>query len=217
MRAAKGVRSDSHGSGLRGSGLRGRQPTFDREGAVKIALDLFWRYGYEGVSVATLTQAMGIAPPSLYHAFGSKADLYREAVRRYNGMSLRMDEIAAAPTSLEAVRLALERGIAAVTGNDQPAGCLLSSGLLMTSPNNAELAAELRTDRSRLRTALEQRIKRDAEAGLLADSVDAASWARFYASVLQGISVQAIDGATVTELRAVMRNALDAWPGAPDR
>lgn len=207
MRAAKGIRS----------GLRGRQPTFDREEAVEIALDLFWRYGYEGVSVATLTQAMGIAPPSLYHAFGSKADLYREAVRRYNGMSLKMDEIAAAPTSLEAVRLALERGIAAVTESDRPAGCLLSSGLLMTSPNNAELAAELRTDRSRLRNALEQRIKRDVEAGLLVDSVDAASWARFYASVLQGISVQAIDGATATELQAVMRNALDAWPGAPDR
>ncbi len=204
MKAIKDVRS------------RGRQPTFDREEAIEIALNLFWRHGYDGVSVASLTHAIGIAAPSLYHAFGSKADLYREVLRRYNGMNIGADEIATAPTSLEAVRLALERGIAAVTRSDRPAGCMLSSGLLMTSFNNAELAAELRADRARLRTSLEHRMKRDIEAGLLEASVDAVSWARFYASVLQGISVQAIDGATPAELHAVMRNALDAWPGTPD-
>ncbi|MCK9194847.1 MAG: TetR/AcrR family transcriptional regulator, partial [Nevskia sp.] len=36
-------------------------------------MDLFWQRGYEGVSVADLTAAMKIAPPSLYAAFGSKA------------------------------------------------------------------------------------------------------------------------------------------------
>ena len=196
--------------------MRGRQPTFDREEAVETALNLFWRYGYEGVSIASLTQAIGIAAPSLYHAFGSKAGLYREVLRRYNRMNISTDEIAAAPTGLDAVRLALERGIAAVTRSDRPAGCMLSSGLLMTSADNAELAAELRAERAQLRTALECRIKRDIEANFLEASVDAAGLAQFYASILQGISVQAIDGATQAELHAVMQNALRAWPGTLD-
>lgn len=63
--------------------LAGRPRAFDRERVIGIALDLFWRQGFEGTSIHQLTLAMGIAPPSLYAAFGSKEDLYREAVELY--------------------------------------------------------------------------------------------------------------------------------------
>ena len=42
---------------------------------MEIALNLFWRHGCEGMSIAALTQSIGIAAPNLYHAFGSKEDL----------------------------------------------------------------------------------------------------------------------------------------------
>ena len=45
-------------------------------------------------------------------------------------------------------------------------------------------------------------------------SVNAANLARFYTTVLQAMSVQAIDGATQTELTDVMETALLAWPGS---
>jgi AcrR family transcriptional regulator len=60
--------------------------TFDRDQAVEIAMRLFRRHGYEGVSVADLTAAIGIAPPSMYAAFGNKAGLYREALDRYTAL-----------------------------------------------------------------------------------------------------------------------------------
>ena len=56
---------------------------FDRDEALAAALDLFWKSGYEGTSVAELVATMGITPPSLYTAFGSKADLYRETLDLY--------------------------------------------------------------------------------------------------------------------------------------
>ena len=49
-----------------------------------MALDLFWRHGFEGTSTSQLTAAMGVSPPSLYAAFGSKDGLYREAVALYS-------------------------------------------------------------------------------------------------------------------------------------
>jgi len=60
-----------------------RPREFNRQAALKIAMDLFWKHGYEGVSIAELTTAMKIAPPSLYAAFGSKAELYKEAIDAY--------------------------------------------------------------------------------------------------------------------------------------
>lgn len=190
---------------------RGRQPTFDRDEALETALDLFWRHGYEGVSVADLTKAIGIAAPSLYHAFGSKADLYREVLRRYGSSGMGPDEIARASSSRDAVRLMLERGIAAVTMPGRPLGCMVSSGMLMTSADNAELAAELKAIRASSREALQRRIARDIEEGLLPDATDAAALARFFTAVLQGISVQALDGATAAELFPIAASALEAW------
>lgn len=192
---------------------RGRRPTFDRERALDTALDLFWRHGYEGVSIAELTGAIGIAAPSLYHAFGSKADLYREVVRRYSAAAaVGAEEVDAAPSSREAARIMLERGIAAATAAGRPPGCMLSSGMLMTSADHADLAAELRDLRAASGQPLERRIARDVDEGLLPSGTDAASLTRFVVTVLQGLSVQALDGATFAQLSPVASLALAAWP-----
>src|SRR5437762_10140690 len=64
---------------------RGRPRSFDVGKAVERALDVFWRKGYEGASLSDLTRAMGITRPSLYAAFGNKAELYRKVLDRYEG------------------------------------------------------------------------------------------------------------------------------------
>jgi AcrR family transcriptional regulator len=192
---------------------RGRPFTFDRDAALQTALELFWRHGYEGVSLADLTTAMGIAAPSLYHVFGGKADLYRTVLRRYGADGMSTEDIATAPSALEGAREMLKRGVAAVTRPDRPLGCMVSSGMLMTGTENAGLAAELRGMRATLREALQQRIERDVAVGLLPAGTDASTLARFVASVLQGLSVQALDGASAEELNAVTAVALKSWPG----
>jgi AcrR family transcriptional regulator len=193
-------------------GARGRKPTFDRDETIGIALNLFWRHGYEGVSIGDLCEAIGIAPPSLYHAFGSKAGLYRAALRQYGVGYMTLDEIGAAPSACSAVQSLLERGVEAVTRPGRPLGCLVSSGMLMVGPDHAGLAAELRALRAGLRQAIERRIAQDVASGILPASVDASALARFYATVLQGLSAQAIDGATREELTSTAAIALRAWP-----
>ncbi|GAB4394599.1 MAG: TetR/AcrR family transcriptional regulator [Kiloniellaceae bacterium] len=44
---------------------------------------LFHRRGYDAVGVADLAQAIGVKPPSLYAAFGSKKGLFERALERY--------------------------------------------------------------------------------------------------------------------------------------
>src|SRR4051794_13410816 len=62
---------------------KGRPREFDADQALDAALMLFWRHGYEGTSLAALTEAMGINVPSLYAAFGNKEALFRKALDRY--------------------------------------------------------------------------------------------------------------------------------------
>lgn len=62
---------------------RGGKRAFDEEAALDVALELFWRQGYEGTSIADLTAAMDIRPPSLYAAFGNKQQLFEKVLDRY--------------------------------------------------------------------------------------------------------------------------------------
>ncbi|MDE5879348.1 MAG: TetR/AcrR family transcriptional regulator, partial [Desulfovibrio sp.] len=64
---------------------RGRPREFDRELALRNALRLFWEQGYMQTTMSQLCRAMGIKSPSLYCAFGSKAELFLEALAFYKG------------------------------------------------------------------------------------------------------------------------------------
>ena len=65
------------------SNLRGRPRRFDPDEAVTIAQQLLHARGYDAVSVADITEALGINPPSFYSAFGSKAGLYTRVLDRW--------------------------------------------------------------------------------------------------------------------------------------
>ena len=65
----------------------GRPLSFDRDAALERAMLLFWKHGYDATSLAELTAAMGVTPPSGYTAFGDKKRLFLEAVDHYVTLS----------------------------------------------------------------------------------------------------------------------------------
>ena len=74
----------------------GRPREFDAETALDQAMEVFWRHGYEGATIAQLTEAMGINPPSLYACFGNKEGLLKAALDRYTKLrGVWMDEVVA--------------------------------------------------------------------------------------------------------------------------
>src|SRR5512138_3569574 len=82
---------------------RGRPRSFDRDAALDAAVKVFWSRGYEGASLAELTEAMGINPPSLYAAFGDKEGLFLEAAARYEAQLRDACPYAEEPTARESV------------------------------------------------------------------------------------------------------------------
>jgi len=59
-----------------GNGKTGRPISFNKDAALEAAMLLFWERGFEGASMADLTQAMGLSPSSIYAAFGDKHELF---------------------------------------------------------------------------------------------------------------------------------------------
>jgi len=102
----------------------GRPLEFDPDEALGKALELFWRYGYEGTSLADLTNAMGIVRPSLYATFGSKEDLFRKVIDFYWSTQMGFARAAGEKrTAREVVEALLFGFVDAVTGSGTPPGC----------------------------------------------------------------------------------------------
>lgn len=192
----------------------GRPLSFDRAAALRRAMLLFWRHGYEGTSVADLTSAMGITPPSLYAAFGDKKRLFLEAVDLYTGggTATAAGLIAAAPTSRAAALDLLRAAAVVLTGEETPPGCLLTSATASCSAGAADVQEALASIRRAIEAALRARVAADVAAGALPPGTDAAALAKLCVTVIQGMSTQARDGASREDLLPLVELAMRAWP-----
>lgn len=167
---------------------------------------LFWRYGFEGVSIAQLTGALGIAPASLYAAFGSKADLYKEALELY----LRRVTVQATYALesdrpiCETVAELLKSAVLSVTDDEAGIrGCMISLSMLFHAPDNAALADHVERLRRQWQERIASRLQRAIDAGELPTSPGADAWARYLVSLMQGMGIQARDGASREALMVV--------------
>lgn len=195
----------------------GRPREFDRVEALRVAMKLFWQRGFEGVSVSDLTAAMDIATPSFYAAFGSKATLYRETLECYQkrARALSTCPLESDLPLREAIERVLNMAIATVTELSPSPGCMIANGLLAVSPEHRELAELPASLRRGLIAALESRLQIAAERGELMPGTNAATLARYFAAIVQGISIQARDGSSEADLRALVRFALEMLPTPP--
>jgi len=61
----------------------GRPSAFDREQAVDDVMHKIWRDGYEASSVKAISEMLGITRSSFYNAFGTREQLFKEALVHY--------------------------------------------------------------------------------------------------------------------------------------
>jgi len=175
---------------------------------------LFWQRGYEGTSIADLTEAMGAAPPTLYAAFGSKEQLYRDALLHYIDRRGDLLSLLGADTpTYEALEQYLRQSAERFTNPAEPRGCMILTASLHCAAENEAARAIVAELRAKTLELVVARLTRAKEAGELPEDAEALALARFYSAVVQGMSVQAIDGASTAELNRLVDMALAAWPG----
>ncbi|MBE1471723.1 TetR/AcrR family transcriptional regulator [Kibdelosporangium phytohabitans] len=194
---------------------RGRPRAFDRGEVLAKALEAFWEHGFEATSVAGLTKAMGIGPPSLYAAFGDKKALFREAVAVYQRThgAFAARALAEEPTARQGIARMLHEAATQYTSPAHPRGCLIISAAVNCTPDSADIEQHLRDERNANVADLERRIQSDVDSGTLPAGTNARALAVFTAATLQGMSQQARDGASREDLEAVAASSMLAWPG----
>lgn len=181
------------------SRARGRPRRFDPEEAVSKALPLFHERGYDAVSVADVTEALGINPPSFYAAFGNKAGLYSRILDHWSNTSAIpfADILTPDRPVADALAHVLEEAARHYVGEPYSGGCLVLEGTRCndTEARAAALAFNLRAEEA-LRNYIGARHPEQAEA--LAD---------FVSTTMSGLSAKARNGHRLEQLLATARIA----------
>lgn len=192
---------------------RGRPPAFNYEDALQKAMQVFWSYGYEGASMATLTEAMGINKPSLYGAFGSKEALFRKVVEQYLSGPVAFVSVALkATTAREVVEKLLTQVAEFLSNPAHPKGCMVIQGALTCGQGAEAIQHTLISQRQGYEQALRQRFMKAQAEHDLSPTADPAALAKYIATIHQGMSVQATSGATKEELMQIVAMVLKSWP-----
>lgn len=182
-------------------GTRGRPRAFDRDEALAKAQALFHLKGYDALSVADLTAAIGINPPSFYAAFGSKAGLYAEALRLYEqkaGLDVATALAEGVPLDQGIASILQQAADAYVSGDAR--GCMVIEGARSTA--DPEAGAEVRSRLEASRCFIRDRIaaRGSLQAELLAD---------YLMMAMSGLSGSARNGMPLDRLRVLATMAAD--------
>lgn len=151
-----------------------RPREFDRDEALAKARDAFWTRGYEGTSMADLVSELGIASARIYAAFGSKEDLFREAIGLYEVKEGGFVDRALAqePTARLAVARMLREAVETYTRPGKPWGCMVVTAATNCAAENSRVQEWLAERRRQQTAAIAGRLARAVRDGELVEDAD---------------------------------------------
>lgn len=192
---------------------RGRPRNFDKDEAIKIALDLFRKKGFDNTSISDLTEAMHLNKPSLYAAFGNKEALFSEVLKAYiSGPASYFFEVFNETTTKDLVRSLLTKSIEILFYSDYPHGCLIVMSTASEELQKAGIQQTLVTSLMEHQHKLVERFERDRANGELKKEVDPKRLALYVVTLHKGLSLQAINGSSKEEMLALVEQVIELWP-----
>ncbi|MGK5638846.1 TetR/AcrR family transcriptional regulator [Streptomyces sp. URMC 126] len=169
----------------------GRSKEFDPDAALRAALELFWRKGYEATSMQDLVDHLGVNRGSLYATFGSKHALYLRALDRYCELKgeVSLELLSRPGSALADVRELFRRYAAETLDDPDRKGCLVTNTAVEILPGDEQAERRVASALDELETALAGALVRARHQGELNEGADPRALARFLVTFLQGLRV----------------------------
>ena len=187
----------------------GRPRGFSEAAALDAAMRVFWEKGYEGTSLDDLTKAMSINRSSLYSTFTDKETLFRRVIERYAAGPLAFfSEALKQPTARAVAEALLRASVDFLADSSHPRGCLTLQGGLACGSGAEPIKQAMIDWRKDGLSQLQKRMQQGREEGDLPKDIDPKDFARYVLIVVNGLGIQATNGATRAEMNRAVNMAL---------
>ncbi|PSW22090.1 TetR/AcrR family transcriptional regulator [Photobacterium sanctipauli] len=173
---------------------------FDRDEVIQKATNLYWEKGFHGTSMRNLQDVIDMRPGSIYAAFGSKENLFKESIQHYanNGRNYLIQCRAHADSPLEALKAFIKR---AVLDSQQtaPSGmCMLVKAIAELTEEQEELLIEAKHLLAKMESEFAITLQAAIDKGELDSSKDPAQLAKYVQIQIMGLRTYARTTGNIT-------------------
>ena len=171
--------------------MAGPEKQFDRNIALKNALDVFWLQGFEATSMQDLVSAMGVNRASMYQTYGNKGELFIAVLDQYIDSSLKMikDTLEAPGSPLGNIH-ALFKLLLMHSAENNMSGCLMGNTAVELGPHNPLAAEKVRNFWSQFEELFNSTLERAIDNNELSQNIDTKKLATFINSTFQGLLIK---------------------------
>jgi len=171
----------------------GRPRNFEADAVVERAMEEFWSHGYANTSPARLAEATGVGKGSLYNTFGSKRQLFDQALARYGRMGVELaEEFLSRPgTTRERIGAYLHETVDSDMAQPIRRGCMAVNTAAELGGHDPEITRALRAIEEGIVAVLAARIDRGRRDGDVSSGVDARAAAEFLMNTSAGLRIMA--------------------------
>lgn len=154
-------------------------------------MELFWSKGYEATTTQDLCEQTGLGRGSLYNAFGSKHQLYTEALQRYaeTGFAAQMEILAGQGSARERLQALMHQVIEDDLADPEHRGCLAINAAVEAAGRDEAVQETVRGQFLRLEGALREIITQGQESGEFTADTSSSAAARSLLATYYGLRV----------------------------
>lgn len=190
----------------------GRPLEFDPDDVLSRATQVFWQQGYEKTSLDDLMMAMRLSKSSLYRTFGGKHALFERCMAHYGDAVQTGFRTAynAAPSGFAFIEGALLSALEDVRLPNHGCGCLVLNTASEFAQRDPAIAAAVTRELDRMRTLLEDAVRRAQQEGDVSEDCPPAAIAHYLVCAMGGLKTLVKAGTDDTALRAIVALTLRA-------
>ena len=184
-----------------------RVQLFDKEKALKNAMQLFWEKGFNGTSTRDLEKATGLGTSSIYNSFGGKESLFFEALQYYlEAEQLKLSKsINGSPSVLKALRALFECLLQEDNTAEGPVmGCFVVNSITELANQNPRLNQFATDARTGTIAILKELIQKAQEQNEIPAVNDPTLLATYLQTVMTGLKVSGMLAKDPEELQSVI-------------
>jgi TetR/AcrR family transcriptional repressor of nem operon len=187
-----------------------RTRTFDPAAALTRAVDLFSSKGYSETSMEDIVQATGVSRYGLYGTFGSKRELFEQALERYADSMGKQSflRLLEPDASLDHIRNIFAERVDDMCCIEENKGCLFIHTAMELAPQDEELRQVLRRFMKRMSKAFAIGLESAKARGEVRADVDVATAGELLTSTMFGLAVLGRTGFQHASLSRIVDNTL---------
>ncbi len=194
----------------------GRRRSIDIDKALPLIVRLFWRHGYDGLTLEQVAEELSVTKPTLFRTFGDKEEIFSKALDAYYIEFIKPgeDRLEAAPDLRSAVNACFATAIDRMIDDANPPGCFLTD----TSQNgdfpSGPVADTLIRLQSRAIVLLEAKIEAAVKGGELESAADPQAVLQYILAQLAALSALSHHASPEATLRSIVDFMIQGLPWA---